>query len=143
VTILGAVMMGALVFVVPGNLPSPAGSTGLALRTQPGPFMPFTFGCPAVLLAPVIVAREGDAMVFVSQSTGRPVDIAWPSGWTARVTNGRAELVEPFGRVFARERDVIGNTLTGGTSEDGTFRVCRTEPIPRPNIPTQGPPAPI
>lgn len=138
-----AILIVAALLVVPGNLPSPAGSTRLRLRTQPGPFMPFTLGCPAVLLAPVIVRRDGDAMVFVGEATGRAVDVAWPSGWTARVTNGRAELIEPFGRVFAREADVISNRLTGGIGVDGVFSICRTDPIPPPNIPTPGPPAPI
>ena len=137
--VLGA--LAAVVFVLPGNLPGPAGSIRLGLNVRAG--LPISLGCPAVLLNSMIVAREGNALVLRAQSTGEVVEVSWPPGWTARELNGRAELVEPFGGVFAREGEMLSNTLTGGVGVDDVFHICSTEPLPRPFIPTPGPADPI
>jgi hypothetical protein len=141
VLLLVLAALAAVVFVVPGNLPAPPGSIRLGLNARAG--LPISLGCPAVLLNSVIVAREGNALVLRAQLTGEVVEVSWPPGWTARELHGRAELVEPFGGVFAREGEILSNTLTGGVGVDEVFHICSTEPLPRPVIPTQGPADPI
>ncbi len=47
----------------------------------------------------------------------------WPSGYSARVLEGRADLVSPDGSVLANEGDVISN-LTGAAADDGGILLC-------------------
>lgn len=62
-------------------------------------------------------------MVFTRVDIGERVSVVWPSGYSARLLNGRAELVAPDGSVLARERDVISN-LGGGSADNGDILLC-------------------
>lgn len=61
-------------------------------------------------------------MSFVSVATGEQINLVWPHGFTAIITNGLAELIDPEGRVIAREGDDLQNL--GGGSLRNAFFVC-------------------
>lgn len=124
--------------VSPRPAPLPVGATALTLRTQPPPGFPWlTLGCPAVLILPIRVERDDGSMVFWNVERGSVVDVAWPYGYTARVVDGRAELVTPSGTVLARDGAVISG-LEGSAGINGDVLVCipfidaRFEVNPRP-----------
>ncbi len=62
-------------------------------------------------------------MVFTRVDIGERVSVVWPSGYSGRLLNGRAELVAPDGSVLARERDVISN-LAGSSKDNGDTFLC-------------------
>jgi hypothetical protein len=66
-------------------------------------------------------------MIFVDKDTNEQRALSWPSGFSARVVDGTAELVTPDGRVFGREGDVL-STLKGGSGDDGDMPVCFASP---------------
>lgn len=122
----GAVLVGAAVLLQGPSGPAalPPGATPLALLTQPPRLWPPSgFGCPAALVPPIRVERDGSALVFTRVDVRERVSVVWPSGFSARLVNGRAELVYPDGSVLARERDVISN-LEGGSADNGDILVC-------------------
>ena len=53
------------------------------------------------------------------------MQVVWPSGYSARLMNGRAELIQPDGirQVLARDGDAI-NDLAGGAADNGDFLIC-------------------
>lgn len=61
--------------------------------------------------------------MFKRVDIGERMSVVWPSGFSARLVNGRAELVAPDGSVLARERDVISN-LAGGAADNGDILIC-------------------
>ena len=75
-------------------------------------------------MAPIRVERDGGAMVFTRVDIGERLSVVWPSGYSARLLNGRAELVAPDGSVLARERDVISNLGGGGSADNGDILLC-------------------
>lgn len=75
------------------------------------------------LVPPIRVERDGSAMVFMRVDIGERTSVVWPSGFSARLLDGRAELVYPDGSVLARERDVISN-LAGGSADNGDTLIC-------------------
>jgi hypothetical protein len=99
----------------------------LVLRTQPPPGFSLDHSCALALLRPVVVKRDGGALVFVSQEDAAPVSLVWPAGFSARLLAGRAELVTPFGNVYARDGDVLA-ALGGGDVDNGDFNICFTSP---------------
>ena len=120
-----ACVLGACTPTSPAPLPS--GATPLVLQIQPPPDFSLNHSCPVALVRPVVVKLDGDALVFVSQEDGAPVSLVWPAWFSARVFAGRAELVTPFGNVYARDGDVLG-TLGGGTVDNGDINICFTSP---------------
>jgi hypothetical protein len=98
--------------------PLPSGAAALTLRTaapitaDPGP----GWACPESLIAPVIVLRDGDAIAFELVSGGRIV-LVWPRGFSARLVDGRVEIVAPNGSVIGREGDVLSDMLAGVPSD--------------------------
>jgi hypothetical protein len=50
-------------------------------------------------------------------------DVVWPRGFSARLLNGKAELVGPDGTVIAREGDHLEGQILGGYHGDGQFHV--------------------
>ena len=101
----------------------PDGATRLQIATAAPHLVP-NFGCPAALLAPVRVATSGDDLIVLSVETGELVRVVWPTGWAAWRVDGRAELVERFGSVIAREGDVIENQFGGAAADDGSIHIC-------------------
>lgn len=119
-----------LIGLPPGPAALPPGASPLSLRTQPSPIWRFPMGgaCALGLLLPVQVVRDGDALQFVSEADGQRVAVVWPGGFSARLLDGRAELVTPGGRVFAGEGDVL-RYLYGAAADDGSTHLCFGSPV--------------
>jgi hypothetical protein len=125
-----AVLLPLAVIFLPqltGPLP-PAGATRLRIATAPPNL---TFGCATALLAPVRVATSGDELTLVSTGSGEVVRVVWPSGFGAWRAGGRAVVADPWGRVVAREGDVL-DSLGGGSGMDDAFHICPFGIAPRP-----------
>jgi hypothetical protein len=120
-----AVLAGAAVFFFVPYRPAslPAGAMPLTLRTQPWKLWPLSFGCGMAGLTPIRVQRDGVSMVFADEAGGNPLQVVWPSGYSARLMNGRAELLPPDGSVLARDGDVISG-LASGAADNGDLLVC-------------------
>jgi hypothetical protein len=132
----------------PTAAPLLPGATRLELRTQPTGFgARIVLACPAAAFPDMLLGRAGDMIVFVrvagsggaevSIGPGGRIDPIWPAGWSGRLVDGRAELVNPDGVVLAREGDVIRHA--GG----GNGAVCLpTGSLPAVStaVPTIGPP---
>jgi hypothetical protein len=107
-----------------GPAPLPPGAARLDLRTQPSTLWPPPgLGCPAVLVLPLRVELVEGAIAFSVVDDGARVSVSWPAGFSARLLDGRAELVTPDGEVLARDGDVISN-LAGSAADNGDILVC-------------------
>ena len=87
------------------------GPSALALRTQARQFE----ACHDALLAPVVFTRVDDRAAFARVTTGEEVLVVWPMEFSARLVDGRAELVDSFGVVIAHEGDVLDDI--GGSGD--------------------------
>lgn len=107
----------------PASLPS--GATALRLATaSPEATIPMNWACPGNAVTPTQVVREADTVIFVNQTTGQPIDLVWPRGFSARVVDDRAEIVAPDGTVVLREGDVFSDIISGPPNiceVDGVF----------------------
>jgi hypothetical protein len=74
-------------------------------------------------VTPIRVERDGNSMVFVSVDIPARVSVVWPNGYSARLLDGRAELIAPDGSVLADDGDVISG-LAGGAADNGDFHLC-------------------
>ena len=114
-----------------------AGCGGLAdgpvtIWTRPQPLT----DCLQARVGGTLVAHPDSGLGFkgVAGSPNRPA--RWPYGWSARRENGVVLLVDPTGRVMAREGDKI--LASGGVSSDingGNVSVsvqCGIQVNPRP-----------
>jgi hypothetical protein len=102
------------------NLTAGTNVTPLSVSTYPASS---GNGCFLAGAIPVQMEHSGDQVVFISTMGGQPVAIEWPAGFHGQLVDGKAVLVDPSGRVVAREGDVLDN-LGGAESADGAFRVC-------------------
>ena len=120
-----ALMAGVAVLVLVPYQPAslPASAVPLTLRTQPWKLWPLSFGCGMAGLTPIRVERDGVSMVFADEVSGNRLPVVWPSGYSARLMNGRAELLPPDGSVLARDGDVISG-LASGAADNGDLLVC-------------------
>ena len=75
------------------------------------------------LVLPIRVERDRGAMGFTTVDDGERRSVVWPSGFSARLLNDRAELVTPEGSVLARDGDVISG-LAGAAADNGDILVC-------------------
>lgn len=96
--------------------PLPSGAAALLLETTP-PATEYREGwaCPAELINPVRLVSDGETVAF-QYLDGRRVDLVWPRGFSARMLDGRTEIVAPDGSVIARDGDEISE-LVGDTRE--------------------------
>jgi hypothetical protein len=68
--------------------------------------------------------RSGSELIFISTGgSGAQRHLVWPHGFSARLVDGKGELLDPDGRVIAREGDVIAD-IGGGMFSHDTFSVC-------------------
>lgn len=97
-----------------------------------------SYACPGTLTNMSLrVERSGTQLVVVTDSTvgnpifaigspvvavGSPVDAVWPYGFSARLVDGKAELLASDGTVVAREGDVL-TSVNGVDSSTGAFHV--------------------
>ncbi len=96
--------------------------TPLTIRTDPP--LPSGAACDLAGLVPArLVVRDG-ALVLVAAKDGATIDVVWPSGYAARLDQGRGELFDPKGYIVAAEGSVIQERLSGGLGADGAFHVC-------------------
>jgi hypothetical protein len=87
-------------------------------------------------VTPIRMERDGGFVVFADETSGNRLPVVWPNGFSARLVDGRAELVPPNGSVLAREGAVISN-LASAAADNGDLLVCldfasrpRVEPSP-------------
>jgi hypothetical protein len=119
--VLAIALLAVATFVVwlllpPTPAPLPPGATALELRTQATGFgARIVLQCPAAAFPDMMLGRSGTTATFrrMAGSGGAEIEPGpwvypvWPAGWSARLVDGRAELVTPDGFVLAREGDII------------------------------------
>ena len=88
--------------------------------------------CPDALMEPVKVVRDGDRLTFVvvtqpgwpQDHVGEPRPVTWPRGFSARLLDGRGQLVAPDGSVVAGEGELLYGGIGGSGPLPGSFHVC-------------------
>jgi hypothetical protein len=79
--------------------------------------------CAGVGVPPFRLERDGDALRFVDAGgSGEVLHLIWPSGFVARLQDGRATLYGSNGSVIGREGDVLDN-FGGCPRADGWLAV--------------------
>jgi hypothetical protein len=98
---------------------------GLAVE-DPAPHLPAgaQWACALAEALPVRPAQDGQTLVFISLEGKHTVDLVWPRGFSARLLDGRAELIGRDGSVIARDGDVLGGIGGGVGSTGDAFHVC-------------------
>jgi hypothetical protein len=115
----GAAASGATTLTLEVAPPAPSG---------PGP----NWACAGSTPVTVRVMREGDTVIFET-GAGKQMDLIWPRGFSARLLDGRLEVVAPDGSVVAREGDELpSGTLGGspsGTEAEPGFDICQVNTV--------------
>jgi hypothetical protein len=84
----------------------------------------------------ILVADQESGLAFKGVDGGPNVPIWWPNGWTARRERGEVLLIDPQGKVFAREGDRIlasgghGSNPVGGHISDSVQCDIQVNPSP-------------
>lgn len=91
--------------------------SAIQLRTAKEPAQ----ACMAALAAGTLALNPESGLGL--EAAQKPLPVVWPFGFSARVEQGRAVLVDPFGKVLARAGDEI--EIGGGFSaNDAFFTAC-------------------
>jgi len=78
-------------------------------------------GCGGAPIVPVTIGQNDDEMTF-TRTGGQRTPLSWPHGWSARVLNGRAELLDSNGEVYGIEGDVLQSLI--GAADRDVINVC-------------------
>jgi len=103
---------------------SPQTAESISIPTAP---RPDGQGCRLALLAGTLVAHP-DWGVAVGGGDGPPRLVFWPNGWSARLTDDGADLLDRQGQVVAHTGDLV--SAAGGLAEFGGregFAACATD----------------
>ena len=102
--------------------PEPPGAIDLA--TRPGP----DGACFEALGGGVLARNSRTGLGFAGYARSTEGDVIWPFGYSARIEDGLAVLVDAAGRIVAREGDPL--RLSGGfiDTDDFVFAACGIDP---------------
>ena len=92
----------------------------LAIKTEPNP--PTSNACMEAVLADAHVTHRGRELVTVS---GLGVEIVWPYGYTARLVDGKALVLDAGGNPVVREGETFDGG--GGFGADDAWHLCTIE----------------
>ena len=137
--VMGVVVVGvvaALILVRPSVAP-PATSTGdvpTASTAGPTP-SPTSEPCMTALAEGTLVPKRGT--LDLQSTTGQTLAISWESGYTVRQDGGVLVVIDPLGKIVARQGDFV---RVGGGFGNGVFHACGgIAPIPSSAIESPGP----
>ena len=80
--------------------------------------------CALARLLPIVIKRDGDRLMFVNAQSSQTVAVIWPHGFSARVVNGKGELLDPSGAIIGTEGDTLSELGGGFGAEGQAFGVC-------------------
>jgi hypothetical protein len=113
-----------------GAAPPGSGGTPLTIETRASLTLPSgaSWACPQAQGGPVRVVRSGSELIFISTGSGAKTHLVWPHGFSARLVDGKGELLAPDGSVIAHEGDVIAD-IGGGLASGDAFQVCNVNGV--------------
>lgn len=121
VVVVAAGIAGWLWLDVGGARPLPGDP--LTIATDPPP--PSGFACGRSVIPPARLLVDGDNLILVASNGGAEIPAVWPSGYAARLNQGRGGLYDPAGYLVASEGENIQERFFGSPGAGGAFHVCR------------------